>query len=68
MKDIKNILKKAVRREPLQNEELAVLLDLTEQDEQDALFAAARSVRENQFGNHIFLYGFPIFYVCIFIQ
>lgn len=61
MEEIKNILKKAVSRKILQNEELAALLDLTEQDEREALFAAARSVRENQFGNHIFLYGFVYF-------
>lgn len=60
--DVDEILKKAQEdTASLTDDELALLLDLTVEDERQKLFCAARHVREKYFGGKIFLYGFVYF-------
>lgn len=53
-----SVLSRAQRGCALDRRDLAVLLNAREDVQRDALFAAARAVREQHFGNRIFLYGF----------
>lgn len=61
MYELKKILQRAEAGEPLTDEELAGLLELTGSEERELLFAAARRVRERNFGRKVFLYGFVYF-------
>jgi methylornithine synthase len=56
-----NILEKAADRLPLAKEEVIYLLDLQEESEIENLFDTARRLRQNYFGNKVFLYGFIYF-------
>ncbi len=67
MKDVSNevnldsILDKAVNECTLDKEEILYLLNLKTRKETDRLFAAARQIREANFSNQVFLYGFIYF-------
>lgn len=52
------VLKRARQSMVLDRRDLTVLMSAGEGAQQDALFAAARMLREQHFGNCIFLYGF----------
>jgi len=56
-----NILDKAVSRVPLNGTEAAYLLGLTEGSQISEVFQTAQGLREQNFGNRIFLYGFIYF-------
>lgn len=45
----------------LTKEKIVELLETKDEKQIEALFAEARRVREQQFGNKIFLYGFVYF-------
>jgi methylornithine synthase len=52
------ILSKAKAQRTLSTEEIKFLLNIEDHDQIGALFQAARNVRQNSFGNKIFIYGF----------
>ena len=55
---LEKILTHAQKGQGLDSAGIRVLLDLEEKDHLEALFAAARNLRNRFFGNKIFLYGF----------
>lgn len=54
-------IEKAIKGEVLTKEEIVTLLSITDKNEMEELFAAARQVREKTFGKKIFMYGFVYF-------
>jgi len=58
---LKNILDKSVSRIPLTRTEVFYLLGLTEASQILQVFRTAQYLREQNFGNRIFLYGFVYF-------
>jgi methylornithine synthase len=59
--ELKKILEQAQRREPLSESDMEYILGLSEADEIEEVFKAARGLREEYFGNRVFLYGFLYF-------
>ena len=59
--ELKKILEKARQHEPLSGSDMKWILGLSEPDEVQELFKAARKLREKYFGNRVFLYGFLYF-------
>jgi methylornithine synthase len=59
--ELRRILEKAKQRVPLSGSDMKCILDLSEPDTIEDLFKAARKLRENYFGNRVFLYGFLYF-------
>jgi len=59
--ELKAILEKAEQRIPLSRSDMQWILALCEPDAIQALFKAARRLRESYFGNRVFLYGFVYF-------
>ncbi len=55
---LETILDKASQREAFSKNEITFLLELSNKDQIDALFKTARSLRRDQFGDEVFLYGF----------
>lgn len=55
------ILEKCSHEQPLTRLELTYLLSQTEKPALEQIFRAARAMREKQFGNQVFLYGFVYF-------
>jgi len=58
---LRTIIDKAHQRVPLTRSDITWALSLSEPDDVQALFAAARKLREECFGNRVFLYGFLYF-------
>jgi methylornithine synthase len=56
--ELAKILERARREEALDGTEIEFLLSLTQKNQIEALFEAARELRARYFGNRIFLYGF----------
>ena len=56
--NLAEILKKAHQEQNLDKEEIVYLLGLTQKNEIDAVFEAARKLRFRYFENRVFLYGF----------
>jgi methylornithine synthase len=56
--ELESILEGAEAGEPLSEEEIVRLLSITQREERETLFAAARRLRAEQFGDKVFLYGF----------
>lgn len=61
MMNIDIILAKALQGSWLQDDELAYLLDLSDGEQREKLFAAARTMRHRAFADKVFLYGFVYF-------
>ncbi|MDO4203015.1 MAG: methylornithine synthase PylB [Selenomonadaceae bacterium] len=61
MNELSNILSRAEAGNALTDEELGLLLELTDEGERELLFQAARRLREKNFGQKVFLYGFVYF-------
>ena len=59
--ELKEILEKAHQREVLSAVEMELILGLSEPDEIQEVFKVARELREEYFGNRVFLYGFLYF-------
>jgi len=59
--ELKKILEKAQQREPLSESDMKWILGLSEPDEIQEVFKAARKLRKKYFGNRVFLYGFLYF-------
>ena len=59
--ELKKILDKAQQREALSAAEMEWILGLSGADEVQEVFEAARKLREEYFGNRVFLYGFLYF-------
>jgi len=59
--ELKKILEKAQQREPLSGSDMEWILALSGSDEVQQVFEAARKLREEYFGNRVFLYGFLYF-------
>jgi methylornithine synthase len=55
---LESILRRAVAGQDLAWDDLAYLLNLSDADSLEQLFAAAREVRQRHFGTGVFLYGF----------
>lgn len=55
------ILEKALHHEPLSASDMKRILGVCEPDEVQEVFKAARKVRDEYFGNRVFLYGFLYF-------
>lgn len=55
------VINKAVDGIPLEKNEIIQLLSISDQEEHEALYKAARETREKIFANKIFLYGFVYF-------
>ncbi len=60
-RQLATILEKAKQRVPLSGSDMKWILDLSEPDAIEDLFKAARKLREDYFGNRVFLYGFLYF-------
>ena len=58
---VETVLAKAQRGVNLSKEEITLLLGLSEEDQIEAVFKAARDVRRTHFGEKVFLYGFLYF-------
>ncbi|MGN1014978.1 MAG: radical SAM protein, partial [Butyricicoccus sp.] len=58
---IDRILSKALAGDTLDDQELTALLTCDRPDEVEKLYAAARTVRQRQFGSRVYLYGFVYF-------
>jgi methylornithine synthase len=56
--DLDSVLEKARHDSPLSREEIVFLLDLRDEDQIEAVFRAARELRNRHFGDRIFLCGF----------
>ena len=56
--ELRTILEQGYRGSPLAEADLAFLLRLRERADKEALFRAARELRQERFGRKIFLYGF----------
>ena len=59
--NLEKILEKGMQNQGLSDDDLAYLLLLKSETDIQKLFAAARKVREREFGDKIFLYGFVYF-------
>ncbi len=59
--ELKKILDKAQQREPLSGSDMEWILALSGPDEVQEIFRTARKLREEYFGNRVFLYGFLYF-------
>jgi len=59
--ELKTILEKGEQRIALSRSDIKWILNLTEPDTIQDLFKAARRLREQHFGNRVFLYGFVYF-------
>ena len=59
--DLRGIIDKAQQRIPLSGSDMKWILGLSEPDEVQEVFKAARILREKYFGNRVFLYGFLYF-------
>ena len=59
--ELKKILEKAQQREHLSESDMKWILGLSEPDEIQEVFKAARKLRKKYFGNRVFLYGFLYF-------
>jgi methylornithine synthase len=55
---IRRIIEKTTRAEQLTRKEILILLGLKGKEQLHTLFQAARNLREQYFGNQVFLYGF----------
>lgn len=55
---LESILERAEAGGPLSETEIVRLLSIVQEEEREALFAAARRVRAKHTGNRVFLYGF----------
>jgi methylornithine synthase len=55
---VESLLARLKAQEDISNAEIAFLLNLEDDDQIEALFQKAREVRQNHFGNKVFLYGF----------
>ena len=60
-RQLETILDRAHRGVRLSKKEITFLLGLSDRDQVDAVFRAARNVRRNHFGEKVFLYGFIYF-------
>ena len=60
-RELRRILDKAKQRTALSRSDMQWILDLSEPKTIQALFKGARQLRENYFGNRVFLYGFLYF-------
>jgi methylornithine synthase len=58
---LKGILEKAEQRVPLSKSDVKWILELSERDAIQDVFKVARKLREDYFGNRVFLYGFLYF-------
>jgi methylornithine synthase len=58
MNNLESILNKAISEIPLENNEIRDLLNINTKSDKNALFQTARTIRNRNFGNKIFLYGF----------
>jgi methylornithine synthase len=58
---LKQILEKAEQRVPLSGSDIKWILGLSEPDQVQEVFNAARKFRDKYFGNRVFLYGFIYF-------
>lgn len=56
-----DILKKCQQGMPLSDQEVIHLLTRQDERERERIFEVARALREQQFGNRVFLYGFVYF-------
>jgi methylornithine synthase len=56
--DLDSALAKARQRSRLSREEIVFLLHLSDRDQTEAVFQAARELRTSNFGGKVFLYGF----------
>lgn len=56
--NLESILERALKRKELSREEIVSLLAISDRDQLVALFQTARTLREEYFGQDIFLYGF----------
>ncbi len=61
MMNLDKILEKAMQNSWLAEEEIVQLLRVTEPSQRKQLYAAARTVRNREFGDTVFLYGFVYF-------
>jgi len=59
--ELKRILEKAEQRVPLSGSDMKRILGLSDPDKVQEVFQAARKLREEYFGNRVFLYGFLYF-------
>lgn len=59
--DVSAIVERLLYKDPVSRNELKQLLSLTNAEDIELLFAAARQARSSYFGNRIFLYGFLYF-------
>ena len=59
--ELRRILEKAQQRAALSGSDMKWILGLSEPDEVQEVFKAARKLREKYFGNRVFLYGFLYF-------
>jgi len=59
--DLKSLLADICRGGSINSSEIKFLLELSDHGDIEALFKAARSIRENNFSNKIFMYGFIYF-------
>lgn len=60
-RELQEILEKAQQREPLSGSEMKWILGLWDSDKVQEVFRVARKLREEYFGNRVFLYGFLYF-------
>ena len=58
---ISDIIAKAEKGYPIGSKEIYELMSITDKDETEELFAAARRVRNKMFGKKIYTYGFVYF-------
>jgi methylornithine synthase len=58
---IQDLLERSVNGETLSLGDISTLLSLTDSEDMDSLFSAARMMRERYFGNRVFCYGFVYF-------
>ena len=58
---LNDIIKCALSGKPPARDDLQYLLNLTDKQDIDLLFGAARTMRRRFFGNRVFLYGFVLF-------
>lgn len=61
MKDVTDIVQKALDKGDLSHAEIETLLSVRDQNQLNELFQAARTVKERHFNNKVFLYGFVYF-------
>ncbi len=55
---LEQILNKAAEGRPLTKKEIVFLLEVEDEHQQEAIFHIARNLRQQHFGNKVFLYGF----------